>query len=139
MLHLSIPSIKTVTFFISKMMMKKFCCALVFETVMQIHIDRSRHSLKCVPCITLPYTHQYQLDTLKEKENHESTKQVMKRINYAKYNQIICVELKNCEFIAWSETWLDNVSMFLCLWDRRARDQHCERKGKVGKNISYVR
>ena len=64
--------------------------------------------------------------TLKEK--YDEIKLVLEKISYRQHQWIICVDLKMVGFLLGLQGGYTKFLCFLCLWDSRARTEHCIKK-----------
>ena len=52
----------------------------------------------------------------------------MDKIKYVEHNWLICVDLKMVNFLLGQQGGYTKYPCFLCLWDSRAKNQHCIKK-----------
>ena len=57
-------------------------------------------------------------------ETHENMKTILDKIKYAKYEWIICGDLKVLSMLLGQQSGNTKNPCFLCLWDRRAKQDH---------------
>ena len=70
------------------------------------------------------------------KEEYENLAFILKKINYAGHNWLICVDLKMVNFLLGQQGWYTKYPCFLCLWDCRQKGYHwIERNWSLRENM----
>ena len=92
----------------------------------RLFIDSSKRSLKCVLLhngnvfASIPKGHSVQM-----KKTYDSMKQVLEKLKYSEHNWKIFGDLKIVCMLLGQQGGYSRHPCFLCLWDSRAKKDHC--------------
>lgn len=95
----------------------------------RLFIDKSKRSLKCVLLHntnkfgSLPVAYSTSM-----KEEYDSVSLLLKVINYADHQWVICVDLKMVNILLGFQCGYTKHPCFICLWDSRAKNDHWTKK-----------
>ena len=102
----------------------------------RLFLDNSKRSLKCVSFhntntyASIPIGHSTIL-----KEKYNAIKPVIEHINYSRHKWVTCVDLTMVSFLLVQQSSYTKHPCFLCMWDSRAKEEHCIKKEWLSREL----